>query len=115
MGGVYLVASLGLLGCKVRLHDIDDTKLADLRAAGGVKVDGKGGGFAPLEMASTDLKASVEGADIIIVVTGGNFQENVATGLAPLLRDGQLILLIQGNTGGALVVRRALDRAGCKA
>jgi opine dehydrogenase len=31
------------------------------------------------------------------------------------LRDGQLILLVQGNTGGALVVRRALDQAHCGA
>ncbi len=32
-----------------------------------------------------------------------------------MLRDGQLILLIQGNTGGSLVVRRALGEAGCRA
>jgi opine dehydrogenase len=115
IGGVYLVATLGLLGCKVRLHDIVDAKLADLRNAKGVEVEGPGGGFAPLEMATTDLKAAAEGADIFIIVTGGVFQEKVAESLAPLLRDGQLILLVQGNTGGALVVRRALDRAGCKA
>ena len=35
--------------------------------------------------------------------------------LAPLLRGGEIILLIQGNTGGSLVVRRALDAAGCRA
>ena len=35
--------------------------------------------------------------------------------MAPLVRDGQLILLIQGNTGGSLVVRRALDDTGCRA
>jgi opine dehydrogenase len=35
--------------------------------------------------------------------------------LAPLLRDGQIILLIQGNTGGSLIARRALDKAGCRA
>jgi opine dehydrogenase len=39
----------------------------------------------------------------------------VARSLAPLLRDGQVILLIQGNTGGSLIVRRALDDAGCRA
>jgi opine dehydrogenase len=113
IGGVYLVAMLGVLGCKVRLHDMDDSRLTDLRASKGIEVEGQG--FAPLELATTDLKAAAEGADIFIIVTGGNFHEKVAESLAPLLRDGQLILLIQGNTGGALVVRRALDRAGCKA
>jgi opine dehydrogenase len=66
-------------------------------------------------MATTDLKAAAEGADIFIIVTGGNFQEAVAPSLAPLMRDGQLILLVEGNTCGALVVRRALDQAGCTA
>jgi opine dehydrogenase len=49
------------------------------------------------------------------VVTGGNAQPTVARSLAPLLHDGQIILLIQGNTGGSLVVRRALSAAGCRA
>ena len=57
----------------------------------------------------------MDGADVIIVVTGGNAQPVVARSLAPLLRDGQAILLIQGNTGGSLVVRRALEEAGCRA
>lgn len=115
MGGVYLVAMLALRGCRVRLHDIDDARLVDVRAAGGIEVDGPNGGFAALEMATTDLRSAVDGADVIIVVTGGNAQEAVARSLAPLLRDGQIILLVQGNTGGSLVVRRALSAAGCSA
>jgi opine dehydrogenase len=100
----------------VRLHDIGDAPLAELRARGGIEVEKPdGGGFAPIELATTDLAAAVDGADIIIVVTGGNHQATVATALAALVRDGQLILLIQGNTGGSLMVRRALDAAGCRA
>jgi len=68
-----------------------------------------------VERATTELAAAVDGADTIIVATGGNAQETVARSVAPLLRDGQIILLIQGNTGGSLVVRRALDAAGCRA
>jgi opine dehydrogenase len=115
IGGIYLAAELGRLGCKLRLHDLDDSRLGEIRARGGIDVEGKGGGFAAIERVTTDLAAAVEGADVIVIVTGGNAQETVATSLAPLLRDGQIILLIQGNTGGSLVVRRALDRAGCHA
>jgi opine dehydrogenase len=50
-----------------------------------------------------------------MVVTGGHRQANVAKALAPLLTDGQIILLIQGNTGGSLAFRRVLDEAGCRA
>jgi opine dehydrogenase len=115
IGGVYLVAELGIAGHRLRLHDSDDARLADIRAHGGLDVDGEPGGFAAVEHATTDLRTAVDGADVIIVVTGGNAQATVARSLAPLLRDGQVILLIQGNTGGSLIVRRALDEAGCRA
>ena len=112
IGGVYLVAELGLAEHRLRLHDLDDSRLTDIRAHGGVDVEP--GGLAVVERATTDLAAAVDGADVIIVATGGNAQQTVAHSLAPLLRDGQIILLIQGNTGGSLVVRRALDAAGCR-
>ena len=114
-GGFRLVANLGLLGYRLRLNDIDEAKLTAIRARGGIDVEGTPGGFAPLELATTDLRATVDGADLIIVVSGGNTQPTVARALAPLLIDGQTILLMQGNTGGSLVVRRELDGAGCKA
>jgi opine dehydrogenase len=115
IGGLYLVAKLGIAGFKLRLHDIDDSRLSEIRARGGVDVEGETGGFAAVERATTDLASAVDGADVIIVVTGGNTQAVVARSLAPLLRNGQVILLIQGNTGGSLIVRRALDDAGCRA
>jgi opine dehydrogenase len=115
IGGCYLVAELGIAGFALRLHDVDDSKLAEIRARGGVDVEGERAGFAPVERAMSNLGSAVDGAGVIIVVTGGNTQATVARSLAPLLRNGQVILLIQGNTGGSLVVRRALDAAGCRA
>jgi opine dehydrogenase len=115
IGGLYLVGELGVAGFKLRLHDIDDSRLSEIRARGGVDVEGESGGFAAVERTTTDLPSAVDGADVIIVVTGGNSQAVVARSLAPLLRDGQVILLIQGNTGGSLIVRRAFDDAGCGA
>jgi opine dehydrogenase len=71
--------------------------------------------FAPVELATTDARAALDGADVIALCTGGNAQEGAARDLAPLLVDGQILLLVQGNTGGSLVVRRALVQAGCRA
>jgi opine dehydrogenase len=99
IGGLYLVAELGLVGFQLRLHDIDASRLAEIRARGGVDVEGEKGGFAAVERVTSDLGDAVESADVVIVVTGGNAQATVARSLAPLLRNGQLILLIQGNTG----------------
>ena len=115
IGGVYLAAELGVAGYRLRLHDLDDTRLTEIRARGGLDVEGEPGGFAAVEHATTDLQTAVDGSDVIIIVTGGNAQAAVARSLAPVLCDGQVILLIQGNTGGSLIVRRVLADAGCRA
>jgi opine dehydrogenase len=115
VGGSLLAVLVAPTGCKVRLHDIDDSQLTDFRIAKGIEVAGPGGGFFPLDLVTADLSAAASGTDIFMVCTGGQHQERVAQSIAPLLRDGQLILLVQGNTGGALVFRRTLDRAGCSA
>jgi len=88
IGGCYLVAELGIAGFKLRLHDIDDSRLSEIRARGGMEVEREGDGFAAIERVTSDLGSAVDGADVIIVVTGGNTQAAVARSLAPLLRDG---------------------------
>ena len=41
IGGLYLVGELGTAGFKLRLHDIDDSRLSQIRARGGVDVEGE--------------------------------------------------------------------------
>jgi opine dehydrogenase len=115
LGGIALAANLGLRGYRLRLHDRDAARLAGIRARGGLDVEGLLQGFAPVELATPELAPAVDGADLIIVVTGSTHHAEVAADLARLLRDGQTILLIQGGTGGSLVVRNELRRAGCQA
>src|SRR5262249_10798366 len=115
IGGVYLAAELGRNGHRVRLTDLDDSRLAPIRDRGGIEIDAPERNFPAVERAANDLPAALAVAALAILATGGTFQEGAARMLAPLLKDGQLILLVQGNTGGALVVRRALDAAGCRA
>jgi opine dehydrogenase len=115
LGGIALVANLGLQGYRLRLHDIDEARIARVRERGGLDVEGLVKGFAPLELVTPRLASAVDGADLVIVVTGSHFHADVARGLAAVLRDGQTILLVQGGTGGALVVRQELGAAGCRA
>jgi opine dehydrogenase len=112
-GGVFLLADLARVGCVPRLCDIDATRFVDIQAQGGLEVEGQG--LARIAFATTDVAEAVKDADILIVCTGGAGQEAAARSMAPHLKDGQILLLIQGNTGGSLVVRRALDGAGCTA
>src|SRR5215475_14070957 len=88
IGGRYLAEQLGMLGAKIRLTDLDDTRLAGIRAHGGRDVEAGGKTtFAAVEHVTTDLAPAVDGADVIAVCTGGTYQASVAHGLAPLLHD----------------------------
>jgi len=115
MGGKGLAAELGLAGYRLRVHDIVEDEVRDIGLHGGLKVQGREGDLAPVEVATTDLGEAVDGAQVIIVCTWGTEHARVARDLAPLLVDGQLILLIDGNAAGALVVRNELELAGCTA
>jgi opine dehydrogenase len=115
LGGCALVAAMALNGYRMRLHDLVDARLREIRARGGIEVEGLFQGFATVELATPELAPAVDGAGIIIVCTGSNTHAEVARLLAPLLRNGQTILLVQGGTGGSLVVRNELHRVGCRA
>jgi opine dehydrogenase len=114
LGGCALVGAMALHGYRMRLHDLDDSRLKEIRSRGGIEVDGLFKGFAALELATPELAPAIDGADIIIVCTGSNKHAEVARSVAPLLTNGQTILLVQGGTGGSLVVRNELRRARCR-
>jgi len=82
LGGIALVANLGLLGYRLRLHDRDEARIARVRERGGLDVEGLAKGFAPLELVTSQLAPAVDGADVIIVVTGSHFHADVARALA---------------------------------
>lgn len=114
-GGFGLLANLGAAGYRLRLLDRDETRLAPFREHGGLAIEGGARDFAPIEVISSDPAPCVAGADLIVVCTGGNGQPAFVRTVAPLLEDGQILLLIQGNTGGSLVARRELVAGGCRA
>lgn len=114
-GGKGVAATLGLDGYRVRLHDIDAARVEPVQAIGGLRIAKHEKDFTPVELASTDLAKVVDGASVIVVSTYGNDHEAVAKSLAPLLRDGQIIILMQGHFLGSWLFRRTLDQAGCKA
>lgn len=115
MGGKGLVADVGLAGYRLRVCDVNEAQIAGIRAKGGLEIEGRDRDFVPVELATTELAAAVDGAGAIVVCTEGNDHARVAEQLAPLLRDGQAILLIQGDAGGALLVRQQLRLSGCTA
>jgi opine dehydrogenase len=114
-GGKGIAASLGLDGFRIRIHDIDAARLAPIQAIKGLRITKHAKNFVPIDVASTRMAEVVDGAALVLVSTYGNEHEAVARELAPLLRDGQTVLLVQGHFFGSWLFRRTLDAAGCKA
>ena len=114
-GAHAFAGDLGLRGYSVRLYNRFAHEIVDLRAAGGVWLEGSIEGFGPVEMVANDLAPVLAGAGIILVVVPAIAHAHMADACAPHLRDGQVIVLNPGRTGGALEFRHILRLHGVTA
>ncbi len=111
-GAHAFAGDLALRGYAVRLYSKFADEIGGLQAAGGIVCEGAVNGFGALELASADIGPVVENADFILVVVPATIHAYMAQACAPYLRDGQIILLNPGRTGGALEFRNALASTG---
>jgi opine dehydrogenase len=80
-----------------------------------VHLEGAVDGFGPLELVATDIAPVIAEADIIMVVVPATAHAFMAEVCSPHLRDGQVIVLNPGRTGGALEFRQVLKSRGVAA
>jgi len=115
-GAQAIAGHLGLEGIPVRLYSKFEEELVAIREQGGVTLEGALTGFGSLELATTDPGPVVGWADIIMVVVPAFAHRAIAETCAPHLRDGQVVLLNPGRTGGALEFARVLAECdvGCR-
>lgn len=114
-GGQAIAGYLAMQGYDIALYDIVKEKIEELKRLGGIKLEGRIGGFGKLGCITTDIKEAVQGAEIIMVTTIANAHKAVAQSIAPFVVDGQVIILNPGRTCGALVFKQTLVESGCKA
>lgn len=114
-GGQSLAGHLSLMGFPVRLFDIFPETIAAISDQGGIHINGAVEGFGKLELATTDLAAAVDGADVVMVVAPATAHKTIAENCAPVLADGQIVILHPGATCGSLEFRQVLDEQGCTA
>lgn len=101
-GAHAFAGDLALRGYRVRLYNKFPHEIVDLQAAGGVTMEGTLEGFGALDLIATEIEPVVASADIIFVVVPAIAHAFMAEQCAPFLRDGQVVLLNPGRTGGAL-------------
>ena len=112
-GGQAIAGYLGFTGHDVSLYDIDRTRINNLSTLGGIQLIGRIEGFGKVECITTDLAEAVKKAKIVMVTTVANAHRAVAKSLAPLVEEGQVIILNPGRTCGALVFNETLQQEGC--
>ena len=109
-GGHAMAAHLSLKGCRVSMFNRSEERLATVKVLGGIQVYGEINGFAKIDVISSDPAEAVEDADIIMIVVPATAHQNMARLLGPHLKEGQIVILNPGRTGGALEFAEALKR-----
>ena len=107
-GGMAMAAHLAVMGYKVNLYNRTPGRLSGIKWHGGIKVDGEVNGFGKIEVATSDIGEAVDGVDILMLVVPATAHAFFAESCAPYLRDGQIIILNPGRTGGALEFKKIL-------
>jgi len=117
-GGKAMAAHLGLMGFPVTLYNRTAAHVAAIRARGGIDLtsDTPGGrGFGPLRAVTSDIAEALAEAEVIMVVVPASAHRDIAMVTAPHLKDGQIVVLNPGRTGGAIEFAKVLRDQGCRA
>jgi opine dehydrogenase len=115
-GGLAVSGHASLLGYEVRMWSPFSWELSPVEEAGGVEVVGpEVSGFGRVAKVAASLDQAVAGADLIMIVAPAMSHRPYASMLAPMLRDGQRVVLNPGRTGGALEFAKTLTRFACSA
>lgn len=114
-GGQSFAAHLALLGFSVRLWDVEKEKVDALKKTRRIRVSGAVTGEGVIDLVTGDIGEAVRDVGLIMVVIPTVYQGSVARAMAPYLKDGQVIVLHPGATGGALEVRTTIREAGSRA
>lgn len=111
-GGQALAGHLAAMGHCVRLYDRDVAKTIELNRkklislCGVLQLEGK------IELASPDIEKVIAGADLIMIATTAIAHRSLASQMAPILEEEQIVVLNPGRTCGALEFKNTLNQAG---
>jgi opine dehydrogenase len=117
-GGKAMAAHLALMGFRVTLYNRTFDHISVLKARGGIDLESSEGGvhgFAELALVTSDLDEALREAEVIMVVVPSSAHNDVARTAAPLLRDGQIVILHPGRTCGAIEFTKVLSDNNCQA
>lgn len=109
-GGTAMAGHLSLMGCKVNLFNRTEARIRAVQDLGGIDVGGIVSGFARLHQVTSDPVEAIFGMDILMVVVPATGHAEIAEVISPHLKDGQILVLNPGRTGGALEVSQVIRK-----
>lgn len=116
-GGQAFAAYLSIEGLDITLYDIFPQTVDAINKQGGIHLDGsaKNFGFGKILFASTDMEKVISNASVILVVLPSIYHNSIAQKIAPLLKDGQIVILNPITPLGTIDFQNTLTKSGCTA
>jgi opine dehydrogenase len=117
-GGKAMAAHLALMGFKVSLYNRTPENIDVIKKRGGIELDGGDGaphGFGKLTLVTSNMADAIKKAEVIMVVLPSSAHAEIATAMAPHLKDKQIVILHPGRTCGALEFSKVVRDSGCSA
>lgn len=107
-----MAGHLALSGFRVNLWNRTAERIEHIRLRGGIDLEGIVSGEGRLELATSDLKEAIADAKVIMVALPASAHRDIATALADVIQDGQVVVLNPGRTGGAMEVQSVFAKKG---
>ncbi len=112
--GLAMAAHLTLKNETIRLWNRSSENIERLLKTRTVHCDGIIKANVVIEMITSDLKATLEDVELILVTTPANAHKDIALAMSAYLNGGELIVLNPGRTFGAVEFMNVLKQSGCK-
>lgn len=109
-GGLAMAGYLSMIGYSVNLYNRTLEKILPLIENPEITITGEENGTGRLNKATANIEEAIRDVDIIMVTMPAIGHYLMAKEMAPHLKDGQIIVLNPGRTGGALNVYETLLR-----
>ena len=114
-GGQAFAAYLSMEGLDITLYDIFPQTVDAINKQGGIHLDGSAKNSGKILFASTDMEKVISNASVILVVLPSIYHNSIAQKIAPLLKDGQIVILNPITPLGTIDFQNTLTQSGCTA
>jgi opine dehydrogenase len=108
-GGQAIAAYSSMQGYYVCLYNRNIVKIPDIIKSNKITLTGKINGTGYIKLVTDNIETAVKFADIIMVVTTADAHKEIAAQIAPFLKDGQIIILNPGRTGGVFEFKKIFN------